>query len=136
MTEPKKPIPPQANGLNEQGFFQWKTHPATKAFRKYLEDFAAALERDHMGRWKDGATDAEYEAEARGRVAVLREIATLEFEYMLNFYETPKDENDDERQTIEQNADRRIRDQRVDGREPVGNRANRRSGTRAPRQGG
>ena len=52
MTKSKLQAPksPEANGLNEQSFINWKLHPATKAFEKFLEDFATALERDHLDR--------------------------------------------------------------------------------------
>jgi predicted aminopeptidase len=126
MTKQKHPKAPEANGLNEQSFINWKLHPATKAFKKFLEDFSAALERDHIDRWRDAKLDPDYEAEARGRVNSLREMATLEFDHMVAFYAEPtNDEETNEREAIEQDPHRGVRRQRMGRGKQVGNRTDR-----------
>ena len=96
MSEEKKP---EVLGITADNFNQWKHHPGTKAFRKYLADYAAVLERGHTERWKEGPPDDDLEAEARGRVLTLSEIAELEFEHILNFYAEPDQEDDDAKST-------------------------------------
>ena len=83
-------------GLTEADFNSWKPHPATKAFRQYLTDFAAAIERDHLMRWRAGEMDDRTEHEGMGRVKVLEEMATLEFSHIAVFYEEPKQEEPNE----------------------------------------
>lgn len=67
---------------------------------RYLEDFRAALERDHVLRWKSGRLEPDHESEAKGRINTLEEIAGLQFEHMLMFYgddtsERSSDEQDE-----------------------------------------
>jgi hypothetical protein len=81
--------------LSEESFAVWRNHPATKAFIAYLADYAAALERDHVERWKQGgAADADLEAEARGRVLTLHEIVDLRHDNIDKFYHQETEEND------------------------------------------
>ena len=91
----KKPEPLQINGITEQDFIQWKHHPATRAFRKYMKDFAKQLSDDHVERWRAGVEEID-ESEARGRVLALEETASIEFEHMAGFYEQPIDEEEEE----------------------------------------
>jgi hypothetical protein len=88
--------------LTEESFAVWRNHPATKAFMAYLADYAAALERDHVERWKQGPADADLEAEARGRVLTLQEIGDLRHDNIDKFYHQQNEENDpDEGQNSE-----------------------------------
>ena len=102
MSDQDKERPPEILGITDVDFVQWKHHPATKAFRRYIADYAAVLERDHKERWKQGPPDIDLEAEARGRVMTLDEIKELEFAHMLSFYAEPeeqKEEDEDARST-------------------------------------
>lgn len=80
--------------LTEDSFANWRRHPATKAFMAYLADYAAALERDHLQRWKQGVIEPDTEAEARGRVATVTEIIDLRYQSIEDFYSEPNEDSD------------------------------------------
>lgn len=87
--------------LQEADFQTWKHHPVTKVYRQYLAHFAAALERDHIARWKAGEADERTEAEAAGRIKTLEELAGLEFEHIAEFYQEPEaNQEPDETETL------------------------------------
>lgn len=62
-------------------------------YRHYLDDYAAALRRDHMARWEAGADDQKTEDQALGRINTLTEIIDLEFAHIALFYEEPPKED-------------------------------------------
>src|SRR5215208_1155874 len=73
--------------LSLDSFHAWKVHPLTVAFRHYLKDFTEVLRADHLTRWEAGQQlDGDLEAEARGRIATLKEIAGLEYLHVAQFY--------------------------------------------------
>jgi hypothetical protein len=80
--------------ITEELFSLWRIHPATKAFMTYLADYAEALERGHIDRWKRGETDPDYEAESRGRVLTITEIIDLRHEHLVAFYQNESNEMD------------------------------------------
>lgn len=92
------PLPPELGGLIEQDFLDWRHHPMTKVYRRFLEDYREVLRRTHTERWeKNPEIDIAYEAEARGRVLTIGEMHDLEFDDLVAFYqEPPKQEEADE----------------------------------------
>lgn len=92
--------PPHVFGITEADFQSWKHNPVTKMFVRYLGDYAEALERDHLLRWKTGALNEKIEYEAAGRQASLTELAVLEFSHVYAFYEEPEQQETDEDTTV------------------------------------
>lgn len=88
--------------LTEQDYLDWKHHPVTRLFRRYLGDFRDALRRDHTLRWEGGASPSDaFEIEARGRVLTLGELVDLEFRHIADFYPSKQDQTADESETGE-----------------------------------
>jgi hypothetical protein len=72
--------------MTEETFGVWRNHPVTRAFMRYLADYAEALEGDHLGRWRQGTVDAALDAEARGRVLTLYDMTELTYASINDFY--------------------------------------------------
>lgn len=85
-------IPEELQELSPDQFRSWKFHPISKAFRRYLSDFRAALLRDHQARWlANEEFPGKGEDEARFRAAVIQDILDLEPETIRTFYFGPED---------------------------------------------
>jgi len=93
----------------------WKRHPVTELFRKFLRNYAAELERAHIGRWHSGKMDDDMEAEQRGRVAACMEMAELEFDHIVNFYNIEGEVS--EGQDDQQDPNRAVHGERLLGEE-------------------
>lgn len=79
-------------GLTQADYQQWRQHPVSRWFRQYLADAGEAIKQDHLTRFIQGDMDPAIEAEARGRMLVLNEIATMEFGHIAAFYNVPMPE--------------------------------------------
>jgi len=90
---------PRVNDITAEDFNKWSTNPVTIAYRTFLNDFGDQLIRDHDERWL--ADQEENEGEARGRALTHKELVSLKFEHMLDFYISTKDEEPDGRETAE-----------------------------------
>lgn len=73
-------------GVGEGDFQNWKHHPVTKVFMRYLADYRAAVTQRVVGQWEAGALKLTDEQEARGRSLVLMEMQDLRFDHMVTFY--------------------------------------------------
>lgn len=84
--------------LNEGDFAQWKHHPVTKVLHQYLRDYHDAVKRagwDYVTISRTANTppmSVEYLSEAAGRAKVALEIADLDYNIIVAFYQ-PEEEN-------------------------------------------
>lgn len=90
---PQKPEPPpavtnQAGELAEPDFQQWRRHPATKWFFRYLADYRADLLSAAQDQWLAGEAGFAVDGpEMRGRALCLGEMADLKFPDIQAFYQ-------------------------------------------------
>ena len=77
---------PEVGGIGAEDFAQWKHHPVTKVLHQFLDDYRAALRRDHLERWESGQENEAIERQAQGRVNTAGEIKDLSFDDLLKFY--------------------------------------------------
>src|SRR3990167_5452330 len=75
-----------ARGMSQADFHQWRQHPVTRWFLRYLSDYAEELGHGHTERWLQGQTVEKAEDEARGRVQTLDEMSRLGFDHIAMFY--------------------------------------------------
>ena len=91
------------DGIDESSYNLWRNSPVTMMFRKYLNDYAVALEKGHTDRWLRGAATDDVESEARGRVLAAREMSDLPFDDVYLFYQD--DEEKEEEHEAEDDQD-------------------------------
>lgn len=84
--------PPKVKG-QEQEYREWKHHPMTALYRRYLQDFRQALIREALGRWEAGTLHLSHEQEMRGRMLALSEASSVEYEDIAKFYEEAEESN-------------------------------------------
>ena len=87
--------PHPLGGVTETDFNLWKHHPASELFRRYAEDYRAALIKTHLEEWHAGKIDQVRDLEIRGRVAQLTDILELSFVSIQNFYPEQEGKEDD-----------------------------------------
>lgn len=81
-------------GVTASDYNEWKHHPVSKVFRKYLEDYRAEIRKEILSQWEAGALVAEVDKEARGRVLQLTDILDLEFGAIQQFYQQDEEATD------------------------------------------
>ena len=54
----------------------------------YLLDYSAVLKAAHLAHWEQGQLEEKSDAELRGRVSAAQELAGLQFEHLVSFYQT------------------------------------------------
>jgi len=81
-------------GVTQSDYQEWKHHPVSKVFRKYLEDYRAEIRKEILSQWEAGSLVAEVDKEARGRVLQLTDILDLEFSAIQQFYQHNEEEAD------------------------------------------
>lgn len=94
MSGRRPPLPPkpkpqhELNGITEGDFQVWKHHPVSKVFFRYLMDFAEVLRQAQLQEIEqsDVAMDAKKQGEFKGRIATIREVASMEFTHIDAFY--------------------------------------------------
>lgn len=74
----------------------WRSHPMTVFMFGFFDDKARAFEQEILKRWRHGTLKMLDEAEGRGRVMVLEEIPTTEWNDILVFYGLAPIEQKDE----------------------------------------
>jgi hypothetical protein len=79
--------------ISVEDYNLWRHHPVSKIFLKYLSDYADALEREGLERWRAGTIRLVDEQEMRGRVLTIREMSELQFEAISVFYGGERAEN-------------------------------------------
>ena len=94
-------LPEQLQEITEQDFLDWRHHPVTRVYRRFLSDYRDALRRDHNQRWElnpvvDVALSAAHEAEARGRVLTLGEMFDLQHAHVVSFYQSEEEKANDD----------------------------------------
>lgn len=93
------PHGPVKLSIAESDYQEWKHHPVSKVFLKYLADYREALLKTHVMEWEAGKLDEVRDLEMRGRVLTLADLTELQFASIEHFYVTPEEEADAERQT-------------------------------------
>ena len=97
MQEPEaKPKEPEVRGIQRQDYLDWRQHPVTGLFRRYLSDYRADLRRGAIERWEDGSLNLGTEKEIKSRLNVLEELADLPFEAIVEFYRQTDELNEAE----------------------------------------
>jgi hypothetical protein len=83
--------------IAEADLQQWKHHPVSKAYLKYLADFAQnlALLQVEMMLTADGPVSDFMQGEFKGRVSAISEMADPQFASIVKFY-TPEGETEEE----------------------------------------
>lgn len=74
--------------LEETQFNQWKHHPVTEAFLKFLKDKADSYRRDLVFMWESNSLSDSDQNELRGRVLLLEELSNLPLVVIQNFYKS------------------------------------------------
>ena len=77
--------------LAEAEYLNWKHHPVSKVFFRYLSDFRETLLKVHLAEWEAGKIDTTVDLEMRGRVLILSDLTSLPFSSIQNFYEDNPD---------------------------------------------
>lgn len=93
MPSPSK-NPIDIEGVTERDFENWRHNPVTKMFMKYLTDYRGALTAQVISQWEAGALQLNDEKEGRGRHLTLKEIISLRFNHIANFYGVDQEEED------------------------------------------
>lgn len=78
--------------ITEQEYREWRHHPCTVLFRRYLRDYAGDLMEGHLARWKEGSDSSQLESECRVRVNLCEELEDLQFDFMVGFYKEREEE--------------------------------------------
>jgi hypothetical protein len=74
--------------ISREQYNEWRNHPATLFFRKFLKDKSNDLIRHYAESWLAGADSFEKEnVEARGYIRGLMECSDVEFAVIETFYE-------------------------------------------------
>jgi hypothetical protein len=77
--------------LIEQEYHQWRHHPITSAYLKYLGDQVEAFRTAAMDLLEAGHLDAQSDV-IRGRILTLRELQNLSLDDIRNFYRQESEE--------------------------------------------
>ena len=95
--EPPEPAY-ELNGIQESDFQRWKHHPVSKVLFRYLMDFATTLRDRQMAEIEhsDDPMEPKKQGEYAGRIRTLRELATIEFSHLVEFYPVEGEEGDNE----------------------------------------
>ena len=90
--------------IDKDQYNQWRNHPATLFFRKFLADRADMLGRELMTTWLDNPEGFEgFKDEARGRILELKDMTDVPYETIEEFY--PKEKgNDAAEDTVDQTS--------------------------------
>lgn len=87
----------QVKGIQTTDYLNWKHHPVTRVFHQYLKDRVKALEAqclDYLLGARVGARlDPEVLAEIAGRIKSESEIPELDFDAVIEFYQTMEEDN-------------------------------------------
>jgi hypothetical protein len=78
--------PPEVHGISEQAYNQWRNHPVTLVWRKYLLDYRADLLAAAQDQWLEGHLDLSTADEMKGRALLLGEVGELPFSAIYEFY--------------------------------------------------
>lgn len=73
--------------IGAEEYRAWRHHPVSKMFLRYVQDYRAALLSELLRCWEADKLTLSDERAIRGRVEILDEIATVEFESIAKFYE-------------------------------------------------
>lgn len=77
--------------VSRQQYQEWRNHPVTLAFRKYLVDYRAVLKEEAWGRLQGGALDPVDQGEIKGRANTLEEVSDIPFDAIVRFYQTDEE---------------------------------------------
>ena len=95
-------LPQEVQGFNKAAFRQWRHHPMTRSYLRFLADHRQALLDQHQARW---ASNQEFpgdgEEKARQQIIAYDEILLIAPETITRFYLGPEDEGDEADETIE-----------------------------------
>lgn len=80
---------PLIDGVSQEQWNYWHSHPVSRLVRKYLRDYSEALEQTALARWKAGELELSAEHEIKSRIVQLGEIEILKFEDVKEFYDVP-----------------------------------------------
>jgi hypothetical protein len=72
--------------LTPQQWAQWRHHPVSKVFLRYLADYRRALLADMLAAWESGTITLSNEHDKRGRASVCAEMGDLSLESVMSFY--------------------------------------------------
>ena len=78
--------PPEVRELTAAQWAQWRHHPVTRAFRRYLADYRASLISLHLDRFLNGRDNPVLENETRAKAGVVIDVLSLPFDAIAMFY--------------------------------------------------
>ena len=70
--------------ITKEQFGEWRQHPATQFFLRYLADWRSDLERGQFNFWLDGGQLSDA---IRGQINLVKDIEDLHFDAIQKFYE-------------------------------------------------
>ena len=80
-------LPPELQDLTPEAFNQWRHHPVTKAFHRWLKDYREMLRQQHVDRWEQGSLlNAQGEEQARVRCEMSQEMVDLKMASIMRPY--------------------------------------------------
>lgn len=85
-------IPTLGDGVTQEQWNYWHQHPCSKLLRKYLRDYAEALEQTALARWKSGELELSSEHEIKNRIVQCGEVERVSFQDLRDFYHVPKEQ--------------------------------------------
>ncbi len=72
--------------IDREDFNQWRHHPVTKVFLRYLHDKRRYLTTAMTEQWLGGSLSMQTEQTVRGQIIELMELEILPFEAIESFY--------------------------------------------------
>ena len=86
------------NGITEQSFNEWKHHPCTKLYMRFLKDYERQLAERQMGLLRhSGETPDPFKLGTfTGQINAVAEMAEPKFQSIVEFY--PPDEEEEDQQ--------------------------------------
>jgi hypothetical protein len=87
--------------IDKEQYNEWRNHPATLFFRKFLKDRREAMIHAATEAWLNNATAFEAESrEARGRIRELFEVEDVPYEAIAIFYKEQEENAAEASETV------------------------------------
>lgn len=89
--------------IPKEQYNEWRNHPATLFFRKFLKDRREALIREASEQWLNGSPAFDKESQVmRGAITELFRVEDIAYEVIETFYQ--EQETDEAQGTIDQTS--------------------------------
>lgn len=79
--------------IAQQDYQRWRHHPVSAVVLRYLDDYANTLVSGVVDAFLEGSLIKGAHDEARGRVKLCRELSTLSWSEIRQFYGLPEEQD-------------------------------------------